>query len=223
MKLISPAQAEEAARLRAERQEQAKQKESKLQALQGLNEAGQELGNVLERAYTAIGKQESPQPALALMSLILGTTELVERLTGTVKDGIKVTSLPVAVPVKVTLGGTLKKRGRGRPKGSKNKKTLEREAEEKAKVETPKVSQKPAPSRKRNVQLIKAGRRLAPNALKRGTKLANAPAVKKAVKQIVKARKLAPKAPAKKKLTGVQHAQALRQKKGAKKTPARKR
>lgn len=153
--------------------------QSKIEALGLLNDAGEVFSIALERAVRRISKQDKVTPALALAAFLAGGTDMVSniarntdaqdvqegidghkgrnRTTGRRAGNAGATESRAAGRGKdnrANAGGDSDgaqpvKRGRGRPKGSKNRKTLEREAAERAAKRATKRVAKPKPAAKR--------------------------------------------------------------------------
>jgi hypothetical protein len=141
MKLISPQQAEAAAATRKAQQDEHEASTIKLAALKQLDTTGQEFATELEQAIAVVSKPAMPpRAALSLVSVLLGTTDLIRAAIHSLQNGgspevtretttVRRRTTPV---VRAVAADTGQKRGRGRPPGSKNKTTLEREAKERA-------------------------------------------------------------------------------------------
>jgi hypothetical protein len=144
MKLISPQQAEAAAATRKAHQAAEDASAIKLAAIDQLNTTGQEFATELEQAIDLVGRPDTPSnAALSLVSLLLGTTDLIRAVTRNLRNGntpevppelpvVRVRDIRLPAAARAIAADTGKKRGRGRPPGSKNKTTLEREAKERA-------------------------------------------------------------------------------------------
>lgn len=122
--------------------------QSKEETLAILSGAAEGFIQVLSDAITRISENDFVTPALALTGFLIGGAEMVDGIARSGRGSQVVGKRKPGRPAKVrrtvtTKDGSAPKRGRGRPKGSKNKSTLERAAAERVAAKQQRAAKKP--------------------------------------------------------------------------------